>query len=232
MTSSSGTELALVLFDCDGTLIDSQRMITSAMDLAFGSCHVAPPPAEKTLSIVGLSLPQAIAILAPDAEPQLQAQLVSAYKGSFQKLVADPELQEPLYDGARDTIEHLSAQSDTLLGVATGKSVRGVKRLFDREDFHPHFSTIQTADTNPSKPHPGMIEAGIDETGASARRTIMIGDTTFDMEMARNAGVFALGVTWGYHPADALRDAGAHIIAETFEEARAIMLEQLNPTEV
>lgn len=206
--------MKLVIFDCDGTLVDSQNIIFEAMRRAFIGAGIAPLPREQVLSIVGLSLPHAIEALLPASSPATIAAVTDGYRGAFGELRRDPAHQEPLFDGILDLIEGLSARDDVLLGVATGKSVRGVAALFERMALTHHFVTIQTADTHPSKPHPSMIETAMRETGADPDQTVMIGDTSFDMAMARSARVGAIGVGWGYHPVEELVSAGAHEIVE------------------
>ena len=120
-----------------------------------------------------------------------------------------------LYEGVAAAVGALAACPQTVLGIATGKSKRGVARLLAQEGWEGAFLTIQTADDHPSKPHPSMIQKAMADAGAGPRDTVMIGDTTFDMEMARNAGVGALGVSWGYHTPDRLTRAGAHAVVET-----------------
>ncbi len=208
----------LVIFDCDGTLVDSQHLIVAAMTRAFADHKLAPPGREDILSIVGLSLPIAVARLLPDSDPKIVASVSDAYRDAFGELRRDPSHNEPMFPGAMETIKTLAARSDVLLGVATGKSRRGVAALFERFAIAPHFVTIQTADTHPSKPHPSMILTAMAEAGAEAARTVMIGDTTYDIEMARAAGVGAIGVSWGYHPSVALEAAGAHVIVDHCKE--------------
>lgn len=208
----------LVIFDCDGTIVDSQHMIVAAMDRAFGAHGLEVLPRTRTLSIVGLSLDQAIGRLLPTADASLIERVAQDYKAAFFELRRDPAHHEPLYPGAIEAIRALSARPGTVLGVATGKSRRGVDAIFERAGLHPHFVTIQTADGHPSKPHPSMIRTAIQETGATAAETVMIGDTTFDIEMAKNAEVASIGVTWGYHPVDHLQLAGAHAIVAAYED--------------
>ena len=208
----------LVIFDCDGTIVDSQHMIVAAMDRAFAAHGLVALPRAKTLSIVGLSLDQAIGRLLPGADKSLIDAVGQAYKAAFFDLRQDPANHEPLYPGAIDAIRQLAARDDTVLGIATGKSRRGVNAIFDRMGLHPHFVTIQTADGHPSKPHPSMIRTAIQEVGTSAASTVMIGDTTFDIEMAKNAEVAGIGVAWGYHPIDQLKLAGAHEIIATYDD--------------
>lgn len=205
----------LVIFDVDGTLVDSQAHIVGAMTRAFTAQGLAPLPRETVLSIVGLSLPQAVARLLPDAAPALCGAVVESYKDSFAMLRAQDA--SPLYPGARETLEALRARDDVLLGVATGKSRRGLDHLMAAHGLQGWFVTCQVADDHPSKPHPSMLLTALDETGASADGAVMIGDTVFDIEMGRAAGVRTLGVSWGYHPVAALEQAGADRVIHGFE---------------
>ncbi len=201
----------LVIFDCDGTLVDSQHMIVAAMSDAFASEGLIAPERERVIGVVGLSLGIAVARLVPDGcELDHVDRLTEAYKAAFAERRRRPDHAEPLYPGVREALAKLSARDDVFLGIATGKSRRGVDAVLEREGLAKVFATIQTADTHPSKPHPSMIMSAMQETAALAEDTVMIGDTTFDMEMARGAGTTAIGVSWGYHPADALHAAGAH----------------------
>lgn len=215
--------MKLVIFDCDGTLVDSQNGIVAAMDYAFGALKLVPPPRAKTLTVVGLSLPEAFEILAPQQDAATRAKLADKYKNAFLDLKRDPALHEPLFPGAREQITALSERDDIVLGIATGKSRRGVDRLFEREGWAPHFTTIQTADGHPSKPHPSMILTAMREAGIGPQATIMVGDTTYDMEMASAAGVAALGVGWGYHPGEALTSAGAQTVIEDYSGLQAAL---------
>jgi phosphoglycolate phosphatase len=210
--------MKLVVFDCDGTIVDSQAGIVLSMVHAFTALGMTPPSREATLSVVGLSLPEAFAVLAPDTDRATRMALAERYKTAFRELKHDPAETEILFPHAKETIAELSARDDRLLGIATGKSRRGIDRLFDREGWHGSFATIQTADDHPSKPHPSMLQRAILETDATPEATVMIGDTTYDMAMARSAGVAAIGVAWGYHTVADLESAGAHLIIERFED--------------
>jgi phosphoglycolate phosphatase len=206
--------MQLVIFDCDGTLVDSQHNITAAMALAFAAHGLAVPERQAVLGVVGLSLAEAFTVLAPEAELALRASLAEHYRSAF----ADGHLQrghEPLYPGIRETIHHLAGRDDVVLGMATGKSRRGVARVLAQEGWTGHFLTIQTADDHPSKPHPSMILTAMAEAGVGPESTVMIGDTTFDVEMALGARAGALGVAWGYHHPERLRAAGAHDVITT-----------------
>jgi phosphoglycolate phosphatase len=204
------TARKLIIFDCDGTLVDSQNAIVAAMDFAFDNLGLTPPARAETLSVVGLSLPEAFAVLAPGESEATRAALAERYRSDFPRARAEAARHDPLFPGIGNVITTLAQRSDVVMGVATGKSKRGVKRLFDQESWHGAFRTIQTADDNPSKPHPGMILRAMAETGNAPETTVMIGDTTYDIEMARAAHVGAIGVAWGYHPSIRLMESGAH----------------------
>lgn len=214
------TQPKLVIFDCDGTLVDSQHVIVAAMEMAFTGVGLARPQREAVLAIVGLSLPQAIAqVKAAHEIPHDEAlldRILEGYKDAFNTLRRDPAHEELMFPGALEGVRTLARRDDILLGIATGKSRRGVDRFLRTQELEGHFATIQTADDAPSKPHPAMIEQAMAETGVGPDDTVMVGDTSFDMAMAVNAGVRALGVSWGYHPVDALERAGAHAIASDF----------------
>jgi len=209
--------MKLVILDCDGTLLDSQNGICEAMTHAFAGLGLAAPSRAATLAIVGLSLPEAFAALAPEYDAATRAALAQRYRTAFVALKRDPAHHEPLFPGVRAAIEDFGAREDITLGIATGKSRRGIDRLFEREGWAERFDTVQTADEHPSKPHPAMVLAAMAETGVAPERTVMVGDTSFDMEMALAAGVGALGVAWGYHDADELHEAGAQGVIETAE---------------
>jgi phosphoglycolate phosphatase len=210
--------LRLVVFDVDGTLVDSQHHIIAAMNRAFQSRELAPPSDSAILSIVGLSLPEAMAQLASDQTEAVQSDLVAAYRQGFFDLRQEgAELAAPsLYAGARLALERLNARPEILLAVATGKSRRGLSHLLAAHGLGPFFATTQVADDHPSKPHPAMLLAALAETGTAARDGVMVGDTEYDIEMGRAAGLATIGVTWGYHSPDRLRAAGADVLIDHF----------------
>lgn len=205
--------MKLVIFDCDGTLIDSQHAIVAAIGDAFERLSLKAPGRSEVMSIIGLSLPEAFAALAPEQSDDVQHELSRLYKAAFTEHRRRDAHQEPLYPGISEVVATLSAQPDVMLGVATGKSRPGVDRLLAREGWQDAFVSIQTADHHPSKPHPSMIFTALQDCGVAPEQAVMIGDTTFDMEMARHGGVGALGVSWGYHTVAALRKAGAHHVS-------------------
>ncbi|HEX9955524.1 MAG TPA: HAD family hydrolase [Allosphingosinicella sp.] len=204
--------IRLAIFDCDGTLVDSQANICAVMEECFTAAGLPAPPRERTRRVVGLSLVEAMHALLPDAEPALHRQVAESYKTAFQRLRARGQVEEPLYDGIPELLDSLEADG-WLLGVATGKSDRGLGLCLDCHGLGRRFVTLQTADRHPSKPHPSMIEQALRDSGAEASASMMIGDTSFDMAMAKAAGVTAVGVAWGYHAAEELIAAGADFVA-------------------
>ena len=202
----------LVVFDCDGTLVDSQHSICTAMTRAFEEAKLAPPDRPAILSVVGLSLPLAIARLLPDAEADFHDHLSDRYKLAFQAMRREEGVCEPLYPGIADLVAELDS-AGWLLGVATGKSDRGLALCLTHHGLIDRFVTLQTADRHPSKPHPSMLLTAMAEAGAAPDTTVMIGDTSFDIDMGVAAGVRSIGVAWGYHPPAELLASGAQAVA-------------------
>ena len=193
-------------------------MICAAMQRAYDAHAIICPPRERVLSIVGLSLREAFDNLGEGEKDFPVDGMIERYKEAFFELRHSPAHQEPLYPGARDAVLGLAGRADCLLGIATGKSQRGVRAILTHHDLLSHFATIKTADDAPSKPHPGMILEAMREAGAAPHDTIMIGDTSYDMAMARAAGVHAIGVNWGYHPHASLEQSGAAEVVSDFME--------------
>ncbi|WP_299606053.1 HAD-IA family hydrolase [uncultured Tateyamaria sp.] len=206
--------MRLVVFDVDGTLVDSQADIVASMVDAFAAVGLDAPARQDILGIVGLSLPVAMEALVADAD---HARMVEAYKDSYAKLrLSKGASSSPLYSGARAALDRLQAQDDILLGVATGKSKRGLDGLIEAHGLNGMFVTRQVADFHPSKPHPSMLRAALEESGVETADAVMIGDTSFDARMAHAAGMPFLGVGWGYHAPSQLD--GARAILNDFSE--------------
>lgn len=207
----------LALFDCDGTLVDSQHSIIEAMRRAFEGGKLAPPSRAHVLSIVGLSLPHAMARLLPDADADYHDHMAGQYKRAFHAMRQEGGVAEPLYDGMADLIAALDADG-WMLGVATGKSDRGLNLCLTSHGLIDRFVTLQTADRHPGKPHPSMALQAMADAGAAPETTVMIGDTSFDMEMAVNARVRGIGVPWGYHSREELIAAGASAVVVDMDD--------------
>lgn len=204
--------LRLAVFDCDGTLVDGQAAVCTAMDAAFAAHGLPLPDRHLVRRSVGLSLPQAVRVLLPEADDALCQGIDAVYRSAFRSAREDGQLVEPLYAGIRELLDALR-QDGWLLGVATGKSDRGLAHCLAVHGLTDHFVTLQTADRHPSKPHPAMLEAALLEAGAQPAGAVMIGDTAYDMALGVNAGVRALGVDWGYHEPSELLAAGAAAVA-------------------
>lgn len=213
--------MKLVVFDCDGTIVDSQVGIVRAMEHAFTSQRMVPPTRERILAVVGLSLFEACSALAPEAEYATRAELAERYKVAFRTLHRDLADADVLFPHAKETIDRYVASNEHMLGIATGKARRGIDRLLEREGWLTAFATIQTADDHPSKPDPSMLVRAMAETDTKPEATVMVGDTSYDIAMARAVGVFPIGVSWGYHSVDELVDAGAGAIVRSFAELPA-----------
>jgi phosphoglycolate phosphatase len=213
--------MRLIVFDMDGTLIDTHALIAEHMAAAFRAAELREPSAADVRTIIGLTLPHAVGRLAHTEDAALIDRLVEDYKYRYRislELAAD---REPLFPGALEVLDRLRAAEDTLLGIATGKGLAGVTRILALHRLGEHFVTLQTPDHNPGKPHPGMLLRAMAETGADPASTVMIGDTVFDIELAVNAGVAAIGVEWGYHdPAD-LAAAGAVTLVKRYDQLEA-----------
>lgn len=215
----------LALFDCDGTLVDGQAAVCLAMERCFTAEGLTPPPRSASRRIVGLSLYEAMRALLPEGDATRHERLAEGYKVEFRAMRGEALVQEPLFDGILEALDQLE-QDGWLLGVATGKSDRGLNLCLTQHGIAGRFVSLQTADRHPSKPHPAMAEAAMAEAGVTPAQTAMIGDTSYDMLMARAAGARAIGVAWGYHAPDELRAAGAEAIAENPQEL-PILLERL-----
>ena len=211
----------LAIFDCDGTLVDSGHTIHSALSDTFVSHGRMVPPQREAKRVVGLSLHEAMAALAPEAEEAEHAALADTYRNVFVGMRTRGCVEEPLFPGIPELLNALEAKG-WLLAVATGKSDRGLRHCLDSHGLGGRFVSLQTADRHPSKPHPAMALAAMADAGAEPGRSVVIGDTAWDMGMARSAGAGAIGVLWGYHEEAELLAAGAQALAGAPGEVAAL----------
>jgi len=219
------SDLKLVVFDMDGTLMDSQEFILMGMARGIEAAGHAKLTNAEILSIVGLSFSAAVAALMPGLDRIENQRVVDIIQQTFFDMRAElgGEVNTPLYPGAREALERLHKIDEILMGVATGKARRGLDHAYKAHDIEHFFITSQTADHHPSKPHPSMLHQALSETGAEAGRAVMVGDTEFDMEMGRAAGFSTIGVSWGYHPVSRL--GAADVIIDDFAELGAALSE-------
>lgn len=215
--------MRLILFDCDGTLVDSQATIVACAQAAFAAEGLPVPTAHAVRRIVGLSLAEAMAgLLTPPPDARRAGRLAEGYRAAFLAHRASAAFHEPLFPGARALLDELRARG-YLLGVATGKAMRGLRSVLERHGLQDHFATLQTADRHPSKPHPAMVRAALDATGCGAAEAMLVGDTSFDVLMAVAAGVTPVGVSWGNHPPAELTAAGAVRVLGAFDELHELL---------
>jgi len=209
----------LVVFDCDGTLADSEAVIVTVMQEAFKARDIAVPPAPAVRRIIGLSLEEGIRKLLPPGVGGA-SKIALAYREAWVAHHARGDQIEPLFDGVRETLNLLAGEGHTL-AIATGKSRGGLLRLLEGHGILDAFISLQTADDAPGKPHPAMLHQAMAEAGFAPDETICVGDTVYDMQMAANAHVAAVGVSYGYHPAAELRAAGAKLVLDDIRELPA-----------
>ncbi|MEL7345071.1 MAG: HAD-IA family hydrolase [Pseudomonadota bacterium] len=216
--------MTLIIFDMDGTLIDSQANIVGGMVDAYAAVDLPAPDRDKVLSIVGLSLPEAFFRLEPSADQATRHRMVEAYKSGFAGRRSGP--LAPMYPGAAALLETLAASNAHDLAIATGKSRRGLNHELAAHGLTGLFSSTQVADDHPSKPHPSMIERILVETAQVPENAVMIGDTTYDIQMGRAAGTRTIGVTWGYHAQSALVASGADHIVSSYGDLGNLLLDE------
>jgi phosphoglycolate phosphatase len=216
----------LVIFDFDGTLVDSRKLIIESNRIVFGEYGFALPADEECFALVGMSLELVLPRLAgPDAPVE---QMLATYRRLLPLLRADTAFAEVPFDGAAELLAELGEHTDVRLGIATGHVADAIAPALERFGWQRHFCTVQTADKAPSKPHPAMVLQALGDAGVKAEDAIMIGDTEFDVEMARAAEVRAVAVSWGYHRPDRLHGAGASRVVHDMRELRDHLFETIS----
>lgn len=207
--------MKLVLFDCDGTLVDSVALIHEVMVRTFRQFGKAEPSVAATKAIIGLTLDIAIARI--DGKPHADTEAVAMmahYKDIFLGVRGELGFHEPLFPGIAELIAALTVRDDVLIGAVTGKSRRGLDMVLETHGFTSHFFVSRTADDCPSKPHPAMVTECCDQAGFVPADTVVIGDAVYDMQMAKAAGATAIGVSWGYASVEQLWAAGADAVVD------------------
>jgi phosphoglycolate phosphatase len=208
----------LIIFDWDGTLADSTAVIKRALQNAARDCDYPVPTDEQASFIIGMALKPAMEHAIPTLREEDLPRIVERYRHHF--LAGENEIV--LFDGIRELLADLHASGATL-AVATGKSRRGLDRAFDTLGLREYFTTSRCADEGFAKPHPGMLHAIYDFTGHTPNESIMIGDTTHDLQLAENAGAAAIGVTYGAHEPELLKAHQSLALIDSVDELHAFL---------
>jgi len=211
----------LVIFDWDGTVMDSVTKIVNCMHQSAILCGLVAPSDEATANIIGLSLEQAVATLFPN-DADLYADLIAGYKHQYKYVDVTPT---PLFEGVEQTLAALK-NSGVLLAVATGKSRAGLERLLDETKLRNYFVATRTSDDALSKPAPDMLLQLLDELNMSALDALMVGDTKIDMAMAKAANIDRLGVTMGVHNAQQLQEFAPIATVDSYQQLGALLLDR------
>ena len=210
--------MKLIIFDFDGTLVDSRSLILESHRIVFSEFGLPLPLPTRSLALVGKTLDIILAQLAGPTAPI--PDMVRAYDLLLPILRADPAFAERPFDGIADLLGELNSAPNAVLGIATGHTSLTIAPALAALRWSEYFRTIQAADMAPSKPHPAMLLQALEATNVRPEDALLVGDTTYDMEMARAADVRSMGVSWGYHEAERLVAAGAHCIASSIDELR------------
>jgi len=211
-----GKRYDLIVFDWDGTVMDSTAVISGSIQAACRDLGLTVPDDETARHVIGLGLDQALRYAVPDMPEAMRSDLVERYRHHF--LAQDENI--PLFEGAKETIAELHA-AGYWLGVATGKSKMGLSRAMESSRMKSFFHATRTADQTHSKPDPAMLFELMEELGVSAGRTLMVGDTTHDLQMAQNAKVDVVAMSHGAHPPEQLQDLNPLALVGDFEQLRS-----------
>ena len=214
--------LRLAVFDLDGTLIDSASSIVEGITTCWEACGFPVLDPAQARRVIGLPWEESIRVLLPGSGTQELAQIRAYYDEVAQGRRPPPPRREAAFPGACETLAAL-ADIGTLLAIVTSRGNHRVHDILASCGMSDHFLTVKTVDHGPGKPNPYLLLQAMAELGARPEQTVMLGDTTYDILMARNAGTAAVGVSWGVHEAHELTTAGAHRVVERFDEIPPIV---------
>jgi len=214
--------LKFAVFDIDGTLIDSAASIVAGVQACWSACGFADPDPAAVRHTIGLPWEQGVRALLPGCGDAEFAAIRAYYDAVARGERTRPPLSEVLFPGALEALEEI-AGSGALLGIVTSRNSRRLTQLLETHGLHDHFVSVKTVDHGPGKPNPHLLLQAMSDVGADAARTVMIGDTVYDIQMAANAGTAGVGVAWGVHEADELRAAGASHVVRAFHELPSIV---------
>lgn len=209
--------LHLVIFDYDGTLVDSHAGFHRAFAAAFVALGMEPPEEEETRALIGLPLREAVSRFLPSPSREVLSEFSRAMRAARDFMRSNNQPPDRLVPGTRVVLE-MFERAEILMAIATNKSRHGLEESLQQHDIDKFFVATRTADDCSPKPNPDMVEELLAATGVEPDYAVVIGDTTVDMDLAHNAGVAAIGVTWGFHDARTLIDGGAMAVIDRYAE--------------
>lgn len=219
---NSSTPLRFAAFDLDGTLIDSAGSIVSNVMACWADCGFPEIDPEDARRIIGLPWETSVRALLPGAGEAEFVKIRNYYDDVRNGKKTRPPTEEIAFDGAHDILDVLEEQG-YLLGLVTSRSGGRLQELLESHNLQDRFLTHKTADMGPGKPNPHLLIEAMNDLGVERENTVMIGDTTFDIQMAVNAGAGSVGVSWGVHEVHELHDAGAHHVVDAFHELPSVL---------
>jgi phosphoglycolate phosphatase len=214
--------LRFAVFDVDGTLIDSAASIVSGVQACWSACGFADPDPASIRRTIGLPWEQGVRALLPGCGEAEFAAIRAYYDDVARGARTRPPLNEALFPGTLEALQEI-ADRGAILGIVTSRNSRRLTQLLETHGLAQHFVCVKTVDHGPGKPDPFLLLQAMSDVGAKRERTVMVGDTTYDIHMAGNAGTAGIGVAWGVHEADELKAAGARHVAQAFHEVPSIV---------
>jgi len=214
--------MRLIIFDCDGTLVDSQKSIMSAIVTAWEGFGLNPPKLSSVLQVIGLTIQDSVRVLEPNLNENDYGKLEKEFYSAFVNLNEQEKIEEELFPNVVETLNVLN-DDKSYLAVLTGKGKLGLQNTLKNKNIGQYFIATKTSDCGPGKPNPQTMNELIAELGVEKENVVMIGDTTHDILTAKNAGVKSIGVSFGYHSVNELVNAGADEIVDDFSNLPSVI---------